>query len=223
MPRSQAEQAADRVCGAILDGQLPPGSHLDEAGLVGELGISRNTLREAFRVLAHEGVVEHRPHRGVFVRRIERAEGRHIYAARRHLECGALRDLALRDEPVDTALIDLVDAAVTRAETARERGDWRAVGNANADFHLRLAALGENPIVERMMRTLTVEVRLLFLGTGDPLEVHARYIDENRRILELVRAAHFVRAAAAMELYLLRAEAHIVNGETGAAGFVTEL
>ena len=74
-----------------------------------------------------------------------------------------------------------------------------------------------------MMRTLTVEVRLLFLGTGDPLEVHARYVDENRRIIDLVRAGHFGRAAAAMELYLLRAEAHIVRGESGPEGFVTEL
>lgn len=223
MPRSQAEQAADRVRSAILDGEMPPGSHLDEGGLVGELGVSRNTLREAFRVLAHEGVVEHLPHRGVFVRRIERAEGHHIYAARRHLECGALHDLAVQAEPVDPALIDLVDAAVSRAEEARERSDWRAVGNANAEFHLRLAGLGQNPIVERMMRTLTVEVRLLFLGTGDPLEVHSRYVDENRRILELVRAGHFVRAAAAMELYLLRAEEHIVTSGVTPDTVVTEL
>lgn len=223
MHRSQAEQAADRVRSAILDGELPPGSHLDEGGLVGELGVSRNTLREAFRVLAHEGVVEHLPHRGVFVRRIERAEGHDIYAARRHLECGSLRELAVRGVAVDAGLLDLADAAVARAESARERSDWRTVGNANAEFHLRLAALGENPIVDRMMRTLTVEVRLLFLGTGDPLEVHARYIDENRRIVDLVRAGHFARAAAAMELYLLRAEAHIVNGEPGREDFVTEL
>ena len=60
---------------------------------------------------------------------------------------------------------------------------------------------------------------------GDPLvlEVHARYVDENRRIIDLVRAGHFGRAAAAMELYLLRAEAHIVRGESGPEGFVTEL
>ena len=45
-----------------------PGVQLSEVALAQQYGVSRNTLREAFRLLARDGLVEHVPHRGVFVR-----------------------------------------------------------------------------------------------------------------------------------------------------------
>ena len=65
--RTTAEIAADSLTLKIFDGQFEPGTRLAEVALAEELGISRNTLREAFRLLAHAGLVVHLPNRGVFV------------------------------------------------------------------------------------------------------------------------------------------------------------
>jgi hypothetical protein len=59
---------ADVLRRRITDGDLPPGSRLSEEQLVQVLRVSRNTLRESFRLLAHEGLLVHELHRGVFVR-----------------------------------------------------------------------------------------------------------------------------------------------------------
>lgn len=201
---------------AILDGALSPGTRLDEVSLGAEHGVSRNTLREAFRLLAHDRLVQHHPHRGVFVRTITAAEGHDIYAARRMLEVGALRDAASRrtERPdVDQEAADLarLEQTVRAAEAARDAGDWAAVGTHNGEFHVALTALAHNAIVDRLIETLMVEVRLLFLTAGTPFEVHDRYLDENRRIAELVRAGELARAAIAVETYLLAAERHLVG------------
>ena len=82
---------ADLLRERISAGGLPPGTQLAEHAMAETLGVSRNTLREAFRLLAHEGLVVHRPHRGVFVHTLEAADVRDIYATRRLVECAAVR------------------------------------------------------------------------------------------------------------------------------------
>ena len=69
----------------IIDGEFAPGTRLSEISLAEQLGVSRNTLREAFRVLAEQGLIEHVP--------ASRSLGRlpHGRGRRRHLSGAALR------------------------------------------------------------------------------------------------------------------------------------
>ena len=69
---STAERVADVLRRRITDGDLPPRTHLSEEQLIEVLRVSRNTLREAFRLLSHEGLLVHELHRGVFVRELDR-------------------------------------------------------------------------------------------------------------------------------------------------------
>ena len=52
------EEAADRIRDLIVQGQLAPGTRLNERLLTAQFGLSRTPLREAFKVLATEGLVE---------------------------------------------------------------------------------------------------------------------------------------------------------------------
>ncbi|GAB3708528.1 GntR family transcriptional regulator [Mariniluteicoccus flavus] len=208
---SAATTVADEIRQEVLAGNLPPGARLDEVSLGAAHGVSRNTLREAFRLLAHDRLVEHRPHRGVFVRTIDEAEAHEIYAVRRMVEVGALRELAAHAGIPTPVEIARIEDAVGAAERARDAGDWATVGTMNGSFHLALTALAGNRVVDRLMSILVTEIRLFFLTAGTPDEVHDRYLDENRRILELVRAGDLPRAAVALETYLLDAERHLVG------------
>ncbi|GAA1228719.1 GntR family transcriptional regulator [Oryzihumus leptocrescens] len=225
MADSAASRAADRLRAAVLEGELRPGQRLDEAGLVTRLQVSRNTLREAFRLLGHEHVVEHRPNRGVFVRRLSLEEARQLYQTRRLLEVGAVREAAVTRGGVPTmdpgsrraaerrwsmAVTQVEEAAEEGREAAR-RGDYEAVGTANGRFHLALAALAGNEVLDRTLRTILTEMRLLFVVVADPRSVHGRYVEANARIADLVAAGEVVRAAVALEEYLLGSEAHLLE------------
>ena len=225
MRKSAAESVVEALRTAILVGQAGPGDRLAETTLVAQLDVSRNTVREAFRLLAHEGLVEHIPNRGVFVRRPSPAEARDVYRTRRILECGALRDAAVRRAgraslaPEEQAAFDEawdgtvagVRATVHDGCAAREAGDWEALGTANGEFHLALARLADNPTIDRLLRTLLIEMRLLFLTVAAAQDVHERYLADNERVLALVEAGDLLRAAVALEDYLLRAEQHLVG------------
>ena len=91
--QSEAERAADVLRRRITDGELRPGSRLVEEELVGPLKVSRNTLREAFRLLTHDGLLVHRLHRGVFVSALDAFELLDLYRLRRLLECHVVGSL----------------------------------------------------------------------------------------------------------------------------------
>ena len=63
-PRSLAVALAERLRDMIIEGELPAGTRLNERALCDRLGVSRTPLREAFRVLAAEHLVELQPNRG---------------------------------------------------------------------------------------------------------------------------------------------------------------
>lgn len=234
-----AARGVDALRSEIWRGEHRPGSRLDEASLATRLGLSRNSLREAFRLLAHERLVVHEPHRGVFVRVVDADATRQIFEVRRHLECGALQEAtvrltearsALRDATDPHALakaqavlgawqstLDAAEDAVAAAEDAAGAQAWGEVGTHNVEFHLAIVRLADNDTFTRIMSILMTEVRLRFLHVGDERSVHEPWIAENRRILALLRAGDGARAAWALEAYLVRAGG-VFGADTRAVG-----
>jgi DNA-binding GntR family transcriptional regulator len=145
-----AERVADILRAEISDGKLLPGVQLSEEAVGEALGISRNTLREAFRVLCHERLLVHELNRGVFVRSVTTADVVDIYKVRRVVELSALRSLNRSDHQ----LIHRMDAAVAASERAAAGELWMDVGPANNEFHLVLvSSLGSRRLNE-LLRTV---------------------------------------------------------------------
>src|SRR5215212_6648401 len=86
-PTPTAQRVADVLRERITDGSLAPGTRLPEDAVGSALGVSRNTLREAFRLLAHERLVVAEFNRGVFVRRLTRDDVIDLYRVRSLVEC----------------------------------------------------------------------------------------------------------------------------------------
>src|SRR5918993_1722671 len=98
----------------ISAGQLPPGTKLSEQKLSAALGVSRNTLREAFTVLAGESVVHRIPNRGVYVAAPGAEDVREIYRVRRLIEPAAL---LWGDIPAE--VLEGLEAIITKAKAAK--------------------------------------------------------------------------------------------------------
>lgn len=219
---STAGRVADVLRTRITEGHLRPGTRLSEEDIGAALGVSRNTLREAFRLLGHERLLVHEFNRGVFVRRLTVDDVRDLYQVRRILECGAVRRLAERlgsaSAPSSTAdLLAPVRAAVEEGESAAARDAWVAVGTANMHFHQAVADLAQSPRVTEAMDHLLAELRLVFHVMDAPQAFHATYLPENRAILELLEAGDLTAAESAIATYLDAAEAQLVEAYAAAA------
>src|SRR6266446_586859 len=83
---SVADQVASILRRRILDGELLPGTALQEVPMATSLGVSRNTVREATRILSLEGLLKRSAHRGVAVAQLSLEDVAEIYRVRRRLE-----------------------------------------------------------------------------------------------------------------------------------------
>jgi len=203
------ETLADALRQRIIAGELAPGTRLSEAALAERLGVSRNTLREAFRVLAEQGLVEHVPHRGVSVASPTVADVVDIYRARRYVEPAALA----AGSPLHPAAAAMREA-VEASEAGLAAQDWRTVGTANMAFHAAVVELADSPRLGRLFRDIAAELRLAFLEIDSPEALHAPFVARNRALLETFLAHGGPAAAQELHDYLIASEQTVLGAFT---------
>ena len=216
---SLPDQIASRIRTMAIEGDLSPGQRLSEVRLAADLGVSRNTLREAFRLLTHERLVQHRPNRGVFVAVPTMAAILDIYRVRRMIEVPALARAWPRH-----AAVSALRACVASGQAARDRQDWRAVGSANMGFHSAIVALADSPRLTGFYTQVAAELRLAFGLLDDAEQLHGPFIARNAAILAGIDGGDCAAAAELLSAYLdlsertvLAAFARIEHGAGAAA------
>nr|WSY56471.1 GntR family transcriptional regulator [Streptomyces sp. NBC_00886] len=194
---STAERVSDILRSRIAEGYFPPGTRLSEDSIGGALGVSRNTLREAFRLLTHERLLVHELNRGVFVRILSVEDVEDIYRTRSLVECAVVRGLG---EP--PYAFEQLAAAVTEGQLASVEDDWKGVGTANIHFHRELVALAGSARTDELMRSVFAELRLAFHLVDDPKALHEPYLQRNRLILQALQAGDRSEAEKLLAIYL---------------------
>lgn len=150
--------AAERLRTLIIEGALPPGARLNERELSEQLGVSRTPLREAFRMLAADGLLVQLPNRGAQVVALSCEDVRHAFEVMASLE-GLAGELAVRRVTDD----DLADLEVLQAdmETAHRARDLPTYYRINRAIHDRIHAIAANPVLAQACRTLNARLHAL--------------------------------------------------------------
>jgi len=183
---------------------------LSEQSLSATLGVSRNTLRQAFATLAGESIVTRIPNRGVFVASPGVEEVREIYRIRRTIEPSAV----LWSEPSAKDL-DAMEAIVRRAQAARDAGAVAEMADANQAFHEAVVGLTRSDSLRELMERVLAEMRLVFHAMASAPDFHAHYVDRNAQLVKRLRAGENEKAAAELRAYLDAAEAELLEHLTG--------
>ncbi len=187
----------------IAAGELAPGTKLAEEALCEALGVSRNTLREAFTALHAEHIITRIPNRGVFVAHPDAADIREIYRVRRYLEPAALMWSPAGGTGVLNTIVDT-------ARTARDAADITGMAAANQDFHRAVVARAGSERLDALMTQVLAEMRLVFHAmAADPI-FHEPYVEDNAHISTLLTAGRNAEAADFMSGYLDRAETQLL-------------
>lgn len=203
---STAGRVTDILRTYITQGLFPPGTRLPEEAIGRALGVSRNTLREAFALLSHERLAVHHMNRGVFVPTLTRGDVSDIYTLRRLIEGGAARLAGTADLAARQAVCDAVDSAEAHAAAGR----WLDVRTEDLRFHQAIAGLAGSSRVDELMRRALAELRLIFHAMEPPEQFHRPYLERNRSIAESIMRGDGETAGGDLLRYLADAEAQIL-------------
>jgi len=185
------EQVVSVLREMILAGTLAPGARLPEIGLSRQFGVSRNTIREAVRAVAREGLVNVDRNKTATVAELSVSDVADLYAVRRLLELSAVRDLESAADG-DVAAVDAAFEHLTSVVTgAAVSDDWAAICAGDLDFHKSIVGLHASPRLSRAFQAIRYELSFcITLITAEERRAHKtdRLISEHDEIRRAVVA-----------------------------------
>ena len=202
-----ASRVADALRAQILAGELVPGSRISEDRARQAHGVSRSTLREAFRLLIRERLLVHELSRGVFVRRLSRPDVADLYQARRVIECAAVRSI----ESLSLPGLRRLAAAITDGRRAAEVDRWDEVAAASIRFHEALVALAGSERLDAIISGVLAEFRLAYAYMRDTQLFHSAFLKRNGEIADTLRTGNTEAAADMLAQYLHDAETELLT------------
>jgi len=159
--RSLRDETVDELRRLILDGELNPGQHLSELSVSERLGVSRLPVREAFRRLEAEGLLESLPRRGVRVVELDGEELAVVREVRVALELIAVRTTI---DKADAETMATLQQLLLDGRTAMEAGDDERLVSLNDDFHEVIAAGGGSRFLSDTLRSVRNQAHHLVGG-----------------------------------------------------------
>ena len=196
---SLTDEIADVVRERILKGEYEIGEKIKENQIASELKVSRTPIREAFKLLENEGLIDYIPNRGCFAKGFTKQDVDDIYAVREALEELAVRWAVARiTEPELTALEEQVDLM----EFYTKKKDKKRVLELNTSFHEVIYASARSRFLAQVLRSYKEYIE----KTRKSIFYEQSYLEgilsEHRAIFEAIRDRDEERAVEAISKHL---------------------
>jgi DNA-binding GntR family transcriptional regulator len=193
------EAVADRLRELIIEGVLAPGAHLNERILCEQLQVSRTPLREAFRTLAGEGVIELMPNRGAVVATLSRDDLEHAFELMAALESLAGELAATRARPAEVRRVRSLQAEMTVAHSQR---DLPAYYRINRAIHALIVGMAGNPMLADAHARLNAKLQAVRFRSNLNREKWDAALAEHAAMVEALAARDGPRLAALLRTHL---------------------
>lgn len=208
-PQIHRISVADQVAGVlrqrVLNGELRPGTSLQEIPLAESLGVSRNTMREAMRILSLEGLLKRSIHRGIAVAQLSLRDVQEIYHVRRVLEISAIH-AATRPSP---ELLEELLGALEQYEEAVEARDWVSAVNHDLHFHSLLIRFLANKRLESFYQKTIAELRMGMVLVDQRHDHPGILIPVHRKLYQLLTAGKLKECAKILLQHLDDSESRL--------------
>lgn len=185
----------------IIEGKLPPGTHLNERELCEQFGVSRTPLREAFRLLAFEDLVDMQPNRGARVAVLSESDIRESFTV-----LGALETLAGQlacEHATDDDIREIV-ALTHEMKAFYIRNDLPNYYRLNRNIHSRLIQATRNTLLEQVHTHLNRRVQSLRFRSNLNHDKWSRAMDEHQAMADALINRDSDRLAQILASHLQR-------------------
>jgi DNA-binding GntR family transcriptional regulator len=183
----------------IMVGELPPGSAIAEAPLAEQLGISRTPVREVFRRLADEGLLDIRPQVGTFVAPIRLTAVHDSQFVRETLECRTVRMAAEHAVPEDD---DALRSHLEQQRPLIAAGDHLVFFPFDEALHVEIIRIAGRQAIWNVIQNVKTQLdRVRYLSFQDQTWLEMVFA-EHQRIVDCILRRDADGAEAIMRQHL---------------------
>ena len=196
---SLTDEIADVVRERILKGEYEIGEKIKENQIATELKVSRTPIREAFKLLENEGLIDYIPNRGCFAKGFTKQDVDDIYAVREALEELAVRWSVAR---ITEAELIALEEQVDLMEFYTKKKDKKKVLELNTSFHEVIYASARSRFLAQVLRSYKEYIE----KTRKSIFYEQSYLEgilsEHRAIFEAIKERDEERAVEAISKHL---------------------
>jgi DNA-binding GntR family transcriptional regulator len=207
--RTLPTAVADRLREMIIEGQLTAGARLNERALCDRLRVSRTPLREAFRLLAADGLVHIQPNRGAQVIALSEKDIRESFEVMGALEALS-GDLACRH--ISDGEIAEIKALTFEMQACHARRDLPAYYHLNREIHDRINAAGHNQLLSQVYKTINLRLQNLRFRSNLNHDKWDKAMQEHADMVDALSARDGARLALIMRAHLQRKGEAVLEG-----------
>ena len=187
----------------IITGEIGPGERLNELELSSRLGISRPPLREAFRVLENEYLVESIPRKGSYVTKVSIGDCREMYKAREIIECSAvncLKERNIRDLP---EVASAMASALPRLSMPSQSDQEKIIEYPNPfpNYHIKLVEATGNSWLIRLYHSICPTLARYQFMCYEP-SILKKVQKDHEGILESIRRGKYDQARELLSTHI---------------------
>lgn len=200
---------------AIFTGTLKGGTRLRQEEIANQLGLSPIPVREAFRHLQAEGLVEIVPRHGAVVTRLTPFEVQEIYEIRQFLETGALK---LSFPNITDAILEKVRSHLEKMEQTEDDLLWCEM---NGYFHDMLYETSNRIMLLSLLKNMRSRVNRYVITYLQSMRFESER--EHRRIFDALNNGDLSSAVRELEVHLTNAAKVIIDSRNEETEQVSEL
>ena len=198
---TRAAAIAEQLRQMITEGELAPGTRLNERSLGDRMGVSRTPLREAFRLLAAEGLIELTPNRGAQVVKLSEQDIRDSFEVMSGLEALS-GDLACRRITADE--VAEIKALTFEMLACHARTDLPGYYRLNRAIHDRINRAAANRLLTQVYATLNLRIQNLRFRSNFDRDKWNKAAREHAQMVEALEARDAVTLSSILRAHLLQ-------------------
>ncbi len=192
----------------ILSGKYQDHEELKEVAIGEELGVSRTPVREAFRQLELEGLIQIVPNKGAYVTGITAKDVKDIYMIRSYLEGMCAR---LVTEKITTEQLDELEENVYLASYHASKGHMEQMAELDNRFHHILYEACDSKMLQKLLQDFHEYVMRIRKKTLSTKERGIASNEEHKQIMEAIKAGNADEAERLANLHMNNAYENMVK------------
>jgi DNA-binding GntR family transcriptional regulator len=206
--RTLRQSVTEAIRQGILQGDLLPGSQVNQAQIAEQLGVSRGPVREALGQLEEEGLIKNVPYKGTFVTEITEDYITELYSIRQVIETFAARLAAKHATQEDLAELRSV---LNEMHATAEQADMSRMGTLDIQFHYLICRSAHHILLLQMWKSIAIGVRRCLALRHRIYRSPAEVIGTHPDILAAIEAGEVERASDILGTHIAEAGQHLLQ------------
>lgn len=192
----------------ILSGKYKEGDELKEVAIGEELGVSRTPVREAFRQLELEGLIQIIPNKGAYVTGITQKDVKDIYMIRSLLEGLCARWAC---EHITEEQMEQMEENIYLSKFHAQKGHLEQLAELDNQFHEILYQACDSKMLEHQLRDFHEYVLRVRKKTLSNVNRGPKSNQEHEQIMEAIKANDPDKAEKLANMHMINAYENMVK------------